>query len=90
MNARNGEMFFGLASEDLRTTIHGLKAGKEIPIELRISNASVFKSGVAPFSARGIVRLGAIRLVDHNEAIKEAASIAKDADGEPIISYSYE
>ena len=81
MNAADSESWFNLGTEDLRATVKGLKAGRRVPVELRLSNASFLTKG-APFRTRGGIRLGAVRIVDPKEAIAEAAKLAEKSDGE--------
>ncbi|KAI0034128.1 glycoside hydrolase family 3 protein [Vararia minispora EC-137] len=80
MNAPLGGAFFGLGTEDMRGVVRGLKAGQSVAIEMRMSNASFMSAGGAPFSTRGGIRLGAVRLVDADEAIAQAVSLAKESD----------
>ncbi|KAI0321982.1 glycoside hydrolase family 3 protein [Amylostereum chailletii] len=79
MDPPDGDSWFGLGTADLCATVKGLKAGQAIPIEMRMSNASFLSKG-APFTTRGGIRLGAVRIVDPQEAIAQAVSLAKQSD----------
>ncbi|ETW83697.1 glycoside hydrolase family 3 protein [Heterobasidion irregulare TC 32-1] len=74
-----GDAFFGLGTADLRAVVKGLKAGEPVPIEVRLSNASFIGRG-SPFTCRGGIRLGAVRIVAGDEAIQEAVKMAKESD----------
>jgi beta-glucosidase len=60
--------------------VKGLKAGQEYNLEIRLNNAD-FIAGGSPFTCRGGIRLGGIRQVEGEQAITEAAQLAKDSDG---------
>ena len=42
--------------------------------------------GAAPFACRGGIRLGAVRHIDADEGIAAAVKIAKQSDGEHLVS----
>ncbi|KZP20178.1 glycoside hydrolase family 3 protein [Athelia psychrophila] len=75
-----GESFFGLGTIDKRVVVPDLKQGTQYKLELRLSNATFVSRG-APFTCRGGIRLGATRVVDADEAIRDAVKLAKEADG---------
>lgn len=80
-NLELGENFFGLGTIDKRAVVKGLKAGHPYDVELRISTSEF--ALMSPFPCWGGLRLGGIRQFDGEEAIKDAAALAKDSDGVP-------
>jgi beta-glucosidase len=88
MDPPPGESFFGLGTANLRVTVPGLKSGKHVPLELRMSNESFFAAGGAPFTTRGGIRMGSIKVIEPEKAIAQAASIARDADGKCLYHLS--
>ncbi|KAF8165588.1 glycoside hydrolase family 3 protein [Crassisporium funariophilum] len=81
-----GEAFFGLGTEDVRTTVKGLKAGQSYDLEIRLSNADFAARG-SPFLCWGGIRVGAVRDVDGDAAIQEAVQLAKESDGSSNLSH---
>ncbi|KAF8897793.1 glycoside hydrolase family 3 protein [Infundibulicybe gibba] len=76
---QQGESFFGLGTVDVRTVAKSLKAGQSYNLELRLSNADFAARG-SPFNCWGGVRLGGVKQVDDEGAIKEATDIAQQSD----------
>lgn len=64
----------------MHNVVCDLKAGQSYNIEIRLSNAEIVSHG-SPIICRGGIRLGAIRKIGAEEAIKEAVQLAKDSDG---------
>ena len=75
------DAFFLLGSPDIRKVLTGLKAGEPHKIEIRIGNAELVAAEPI-FKYRGGIRLGAIRKVEDEQAIQDAVTLAKGADGE--------
>ena len=74
------DAFFLLGSPDIRKVLTGLKAGEPHKIEIRIGNAELVAAEPI-FKYRGGIRLGAIRKVEDEQAIQDAVTLAKGADG---------
>jgi beta-glucosidase len=49
-------------------------------MEIRLSNMAFMSRG-APFTCRGGIRFGGIRKVGEEDAIRHAATLAKESDG---------
>jgi len=79
-----GDAFFGQASDN-RSTVKGLKAGQEYSLEIRISNRSFIEHGTL-FDCWGVIRVGGIRLVDNEAAIRDAALLAEGSDGRHFLN----
>lgn len=79
-NPEQGESFFGLGTVDKRAIVKGLKAGQPYGLEIRISTSDFAARG-SPFICWGGIRLGGARQFDGDEAIEEAATLAKNSDG---------
>ncbi|KAI0048714.1 glycoside hydrolase family 3 protein [Auriscalpium vulgare] len=75
----DGEPLFGPGTADLHAVVKGLEAGKPVAIEVHLSNAPFLARGL-PFPFRGGLRLGAVRVVETDEAIADAVKIAQEAD----------
>jgi len=73
---RTGEMFYTLGSTERRTIVRNLVKGQSYPIEAR--GHFRWQSGFlqVPYG----IRLGAHRIVDHQEKISAAAALASDSD----------
>ncbi|KAJ7860454.1 glycoside hydrolase family 3 protein [Mycena olivaceomarginata] len=82
-NLELGENFFGLGTIDKRAVVKGLKAGHPYDVELRISTSEF--ALMSPFPCWGGLRLGGIRQFDGEEAIKDAAALAKDSDAVILV-----
>ncbi|KAJ7180401.1 glycoside hydrolase family 3 protein [Mycena crocata] len=75
-----GDSFFGLGTIDKRAVVKDLKAGQPYELQIRISTSDFAARG-SPFICWGGIRLGGVRQFDGEEAIKEAAALARDSDG---------
>jgi len=73
-----------LGTIDKRTLVKGLKAGRAYDLEIRIST-SEFAARGCPLICWGGIRLGGARQFDGDEAIKEAAALAKDSDAVILV-----
>lgn len=62
-------------------------AGKAYHLEVRSTNEKPVGSAT-PFAARGAIRIGAWKLVDEEAGVEEAVALAKESDGELLISSS--
>ncbi|KAK6980731.1 putative beta-glucosidase I [Favolaschia claudopus] len=77
-NPEPGEEFFGLATQEKRAVVTGLKAGTSYEMELRINTADfVAKS---PLPCWGCLRIGGVRQFDGQAAILDAVELAKNSD----------
>ncbi|KAH7916249.1 glycoside hydrolase family 3 protein [Hygrophoropsis aurantiaca] len=83
-NPEQGENFFNMGTVDVKGLVKGLKAGREYNLEIRLSNAEFVARG-APIPCWGGLRLGAFCTIDHEEGIKKAVAIAKDADVAVVV-----
>ncbi|KAF9528009.1 glycoside hydrolase family 3 protein [Crepidotus variabilis] len=83
-NSPPGGTFFGLGSPDVRTVLKGLKKNEEYALEVRIANKEFIERG-PPFICWGGVRLGGIKQVDADAAIKEAVELAEKSDVAIVI-----
>ncbi|KAJ7498630.1 glycoside hydrolase family 3 protein [Mycena latifolia] len=80
-----GDSFFDLGTIDKRSVVRGLKAGQPYDLEVRISTSD-FAAKAKPFRhCWGGVRIGGFCQVDGEEAIKEAAALAKDSDAVILV-----
>ncbi|KAF8213871.1 glycoside hydrolase family 3 protein [Mycena galopus ATCC 62051] len=77
-NPEPGEEFFGLATIEKRVVVEGLKAGTSYDVELRIDTSDFAPR--SPLPCWGGLRIGGIRQFNGEEAIKDAAALAKDSD----------
>ena len=78
---QGGELFFGVGTKEVRGVVRGLEAGNEYDIEIRTSNSHLVAKG-SPFNSRGGIRLGAMRQIKEEDAIKDAVELAEKSDGE--------
>ncbi|KAJ6538518.1 glycoside hydrolase family 3 protein [Mycena vulgaris] len=83
-NPEQGESFFGLGTIEKRSVVKGLKAGQQYDLEVRISTSD-FAAKASPYMCWGGIRLGGARQFDGEEAIKEAATLAKDSDAVILV-----
>lgn len=82
-NRVGGELFFGLGSEEVRSTI-SLKAGQTCAVEVRQWSDPV-EVAASPLGGGAGIRVGAYPVIDAATAIKDAAALAKDSDGTPLL-----
>ena len=61
--------------------IHGLEANKKYDMEIRTTTSQLDPRG-SPFTSRGGIRVGAMRQVKEEDAIRDAIDLAKKSDGE--------
>ncbi|KAF8663458.1 hypothetical protein AX16_001028 [Volvariella volvacea WC 439] len=83
-NPAQGESFFGLGTQEIRSVVKGLKAGQAYDLEIRIHNAEFIARG-SPFICWGGIRLGGIKQIDAQEAIAEAVRVAQQADATILV-----
>ncbi|KAJ7498628.1 glycoside hydrolase family 3 protein [Mycena latifolia] len=80
-----GESFFDLGTIDKRSVVRGLKAGQPYDLEVRISTSDFAAKAKPSCHCWGGVRIGGFCQVDGEEAIKEAAALAKDSDAVILV-----
>lgn len=76
-----GDLFFGVSTKEVRGVIHGLEANKKYDMEIRTTTSQLDPRG-SPFTSRGGIRVGAMRRVKEEDAIRDAVDLAKKSDGE--------
>ncbi|KAH8830267.1 glycoside hydrolase family 3 protein [Flagelloscypha sp. PMI_526] len=81
---KQGESFFGLGTIDVSNIVKDLKAGQTYSLEVRCSSAQ-FQSRGSPFTCWGGIRLGGQRVFNEEEAIADAAKLAKDTDAAILV-----
>ncbi|KAF9006624.1 glycoside hydrolase family 3 protein [Cyathus striatus] len=79
-NPKQGDSFFGLGTVDIRSAVKDLKAGQVYNLEIRLSTADFAARG-SPFTCWGGIRLGAVPVINPENAIRDAVDLAKITDG---------
>lgn len=74
-----GDALFGAASTELREDSPPLEAGKSYRIEVRLHRDKRI-AGMGGVPGPGAIRIGALPVVPHDEALAEAVRKAKEAD----------
>ncbi|KAF9485175.1 glycoside hydrolase family 3 protein [Pholiota conissans] len=69
----------GFNAPDVRAVAKDLRAGQEYDLEIRMSNAFFASSGI-PFPCWGVMRAGAVKIVDADVSIREAVALAHESD----------
>lgn len=79
-NPVQGELFFGLGTDEVRTVVKGLKAKQAYSVEARLGNAPFVAKGI-PFTCWGGIQLGGLRQIGDEDAIRDAVNLAGESDG---------
>ena len=95
-NPESGELFFNVASKEVRGVYPNLVKGQEYDLEIRACNSNSFLATKGtPFDSRGGIRIGAFRKKGKKEAIDEAVTMAKESAGKcyglyiKLMTYKY-
>jgi len=76
----NPDVLFGAGTQEVRSLVKDLKAGRGYDLEIRISNAD-FATYALPFPFWGVIRAGGIKYIDGDAAIQQAVELAKESHG---------
>jgi beta-glucosidase len=76
-----GNHLIGVGTAELCGTIKDLKKGQKYHLEIRVSNLE-FMAQIPIIPAWGGFRLGAMKVVEPEQAIRDAIQLAKESDGE--------
>ncbi|KAJ3796785.1 glycoside hydrolase family 3 protein [Lentinula aff. detonsa] len=74
-----GDYFMGLGTAEVKVQVPGLKAGQGYLLEVRANNHDYVKQ-VPIIPNWGGLRLGAVKVVEPEDALKEAIDLAKSTD----------
>lgn len=73
-----GQLWFNMGSTEKIAIAKNLEAGKKYPIEVRCWFRPELRA--SPFKTAGAIRIGALPLVESEQAIADAVKIAQTAD----------
>ncbi|KAL4247045.1 glycosyl hydrolase 3 family protein [Abortiporus biennis] len=78
-NPKPGKFSMELGTEEKRTVVKGLEAGKSYPLEVRIHNED-FIVRMPPFKCHGGLRIGAEHYSTPEKTLNDAVALAKEVD----------
>jgi len=81
---QRGDIFFGSGTVEVKNTM-SMKAGQKYKIEMKWSNLRPVVEG-ADLIGRGGFRIGASKIIDAKQAVKDAVEVAKSCDAVIVVA----